>query len=266
MPSAADPDELATVGAVAASLGVTVRALHHWDAIGLASPSRRTSGGYRAYDPADVALLRRIVLLRELGVPLAGIRTLLSAGADERRAELMRRRAELDERIARLQEVAAAVDRLIAADATGPLLPADKATEVFGEDWDPAWTTGARERWGDSPQWAEYAERAAERDADDWRAVVGELEEVLTACAEAFAAGIRPEDGRAAALVERHRQAMSAYFHCTPSMHVIMAQTFSGEHAAHYDGYAPGLGEWLRAAVEASARARGIDPARARWE
>ena len=53
--------------------GVTVRALHHYDHIGLLKP-RRTSAGYRAYAPEDLTRLEQIVALKFIGVPLKKIR------------------------------------------------------------------------------------------------------------------------------------------------------------------------------------------------
>lgn len=44
-----------TVGAAAGLLGISVRTLHHWDAIGLVRPSGRSLSGYRLYSEADVA-------------------------------------------------------------------------------------------------------------------------------------------------------------------------------------------------------------------
>ncbi|MET3807184.1 DNA-binding transcriptional MerR regulator [Nakamurella sp. UYEF19] len=61
------------VGALAASTGVTVRALHHYDHIGLLSPSSRNVAGHRLYTTQDVTRLYRISLLRRLGFPLEQI-------------------------------------------------------------------------------------------------------------------------------------------------------------------------------------------------
>ena len=69
-PSPAATD-LYTVGQVAALARVTVRTLHHYDRIGLLSPSRRSRSGYRLYDYADLERLRQIRLLRELRFSLA---------------------------------------------------------------------------------------------------------------------------------------------------------------------------------------------------
>ena len=50
------------VGEVAALAGVTVRTLHHYDRIGLLSPSGRTAAGYRQYAPADLDRLHQVLL------------------------------------------------------------------------------------------------------------------------------------------------------------------------------------------------------------
>ena len=48
------------VGALAELTGLTVRALHHYDHIGLLTPSGRSSSGHRLYNADDVARLYRI--------------------------------------------------------------------------------------------------------------------------------------------------------------------------------------------------------------
>jgi len=61
------------VGALAQLTGLTVRALHHYDHLGLLTPSRRTASGHRLYTADDVARLYRISLLRRLGFSLEQI-------------------------------------------------------------------------------------------------------------------------------------------------------------------------------------------------
>jgi DNA-binding transcriptional MerR regulator len=61
------------VGELAAAAGLTVRALHHYDSIGLLRPSARSDAGYRLYDRDDVARLHRIQALRAFGMSLSDI-------------------------------------------------------------------------------------------------------------------------------------------------------------------------------------------------
>lgn len=57
--------------------GVTVRALHHYDRLGLLKPSGRSNAGYRLYRDCDFARLEQIVVLKFLGLPLKQIGRLL---------------------------------------------------------------------------------------------------------------------------------------------------------------------------------------------
>ena len=59
---------------VARLTGVSVRTLHHYDAIGLLVPGGRTAAGYRLYTDADLLRLQQILIGRELGLPLEDIR------------------------------------------------------------------------------------------------------------------------------------------------------------------------------------------------
>ncbi len=61
------------IGDVALRTGLTIRALRHYDAIGLLTPARRSESGQRLYATRDLVRLQRIVSLRALGLSLADI-------------------------------------------------------------------------------------------------------------------------------------------------------------------------------------------------
>ena len=77
LPGSGEPEQTWKIGALARSTGLTVRALHHYDHIGLLTPSGRTDAGHRVYSAGDVARLYRISLLRRLGFPLGQIAAVL---------------------------------------------------------------------------------------------------------------------------------------------------------------------------------------------
>lgn len=66
-----------TVHEVSRISGVSVRTLHHYDAIGLLKPTAVTEAGYRLYDDAALARLQNILLYRELEFPLKEIKDIL---------------------------------------------------------------------------------------------------------------------------------------------------------------------------------------------
>ena len=69
--------EALKVGELARRTGLTIRALHHYDDIGLLKPSRHTEAGHRLYTADDVARLQRVISLRQLGCPLEEVRDCL---------------------------------------------------------------------------------------------------------------------------------------------------------------------------------------------
>jgi DNA-binding transcriptional MerR regulator len=68
------------IGDLAAATGLTVRALRHFDDIGLLCPAERSPAGHRRYTGDDVRRLYRVVALRQLGIPLDGIAHALGGG------------------------------------------------------------------------------------------------------------------------------------------------------------------------------------------
>ena len=78
-----------TVHEVSRITSVSVRTLHHYDAIGLLKPSAVTEAGYRLYDEAALARLQSILLFRELQFPLKDIRAILEHPDFDKREALM---------------------------------------------------------------------------------------------------------------------------------------------------------------------------------
>lgn len=65
------------VGELAAITGLTVRTLRFYDQIGLFSPSAQTKSGHRQYDASDLSRLQQIVSLKEMGLSLDEVKSLL---------------------------------------------------------------------------------------------------------------------------------------------------------------------------------------------
>lgn len=259
----------ATVGATSELLGVTVRTLHHWDAIGLAAPTARTPAGYRLYTDDDLARLERIVAYRDAGLSLEVIRAVLDGdAADGVVAVLGEQRERIAERIRELERLEANLARLSLAHERGVLLSDAEQRELLGETWDPASAQGARARWGATPQWAQFAERSARRGHEEWRSLSRGFHALQDDLAAAMARGVQPSDADADRLADRHRALFSELFPLTVSMQVCLARMFEADpgFAAHYDGIRPGLASWFRRVVDAAARRRGVDPETAIWE
>ncbi|MES2936958.1 MAG: MerR family transcriptional regulator [Pseudomonadota bacterium] len=93
------------VGELTRRTGLTVRTLHHYDAIGLVKPSGRSESGYRLYGAEDVARLHGVQALRQLGMPLADIAALLDGAGSQPQAIVREQIKALDRQIAQSREL-----------------------------------------------------------------------------------------------------------------------------------------------------------------
>ena len=262
-----------TVGEVARRVGVSVRTLHHFDDIGLVVPQARSWAGYRLYSRADIARLQRVLVYRELGFALARIRELIDDPDVDERAHLASQRELLAARIARLQQMVCAVDTMMGAHdmtkSTTPDLTPQEQAEAFGSQWDDRYAAEAEERWGGTDDWVHAQRVKATMSPGDFAAARTEMEEIDEELARAMRDGIAPGSERANALAELHRErAIGRWFPVTHAKHVLIARGYTDDprFTAHDDAREPGLAAWLRAVIEANARARGVDVEHAAWE
>lgn len=65
------------VNEVSKLMGVSIRTLHYYDEIGLLKPDIITEAGHRLYSDKNVVTLKEILLFKELGIPLKGIKKIL---------------------------------------------------------------------------------------------------------------------------------------------------------------------------------------------
>lgn len=103
------------VGELAERTGLTVRALHHYDEIGLLVPSGRTAAGHRLYTADDVRRLHRIRALRGFGLSLAEIGELLAGNGPDPKELVAHQLAQVEERIAVSHQLRRQLLRVLAA-------------------------------------------------------------------------------------------------------------------------------------------------------
>ena len=104
--------ELLSVGRLARRTGLTAKALRHYDRIGLLRPAYVDDAGYRWYAAEQVAIARRIAILRDVDLPLDEVRRCLESDEGTSAAVLEQHRRRLDARLTRLQRQAHLVHHL----------------------------------------------------------------------------------------------------------------------------------------------------------
>jgi len=251
-----------SVGQVADLAGVTIRTLHHYDEIGLLSPSGRSAAGYRIYEEADLERLQRILFYRELGFSLEEIATIVDDPRTDVVGHLRRQRELLTERIKRLRSMVATIDYEMEAEMMGIQLTPEERFEVFGDFRPEDYAEEAEQRWGDTEAYWQSQRRVATYTKEDWQRIKAEEEEVRANLAAAFAAGLTPDSEEAMAAAEAHRQHISRWFYeCSYDTHRGLTGLYVNDERcrAHYDALASGLAQFIREAAHANANHAGTD-------
>ena len=194
-----------TVKEVSDLTGVSVRTLHHYDAIGLLKPTEVTDAGYRLYDDDALRRLGIILLFRELEFPLKEIKEMLDSPGFDRKEALGMQIRLLEARRDRL-------DSLIGhAKRTMEKGKGDMGFDVFDRKEEEALKAEAREKWGSTEAYKEYEKRANNADPKD----AGEKMMRLFAGLGGMKA-LSPADGKVQAKVEELKQYITDNFYtCT---------------------------------------------------
>ncbi len=248
-----------TVGEVAALARVTVRALHHYDEIGLVSPSGRSEAGYRLYSDADLERLQQVLLYRELGFALDDIREAMTAPDFDRAAALREQRRLLEEQGERLQAMIDAVDDAIAAHEGGYAMTDEEMFEVFGGFDVRKYGAEIEERWGGTVPFEQARERIKSYQKDDWQGMKAEAEAIYDALVQAKDSGVATDTAAARAVAEDHRQHISRWFYdCSPEMHRGLGEMYLADDrfTATFEAISPGLTRYVRDAFVANADAQ----------
>ncbi len=263
-----DADIAMTVGEVSMLLGISVRALHHWDETGLVHPSRRSAAGYRLYCEADIMRIQQVLVYRQTGMNLADIKMVLDEPETDAMTHLRRQRELVQGQISHLQQMLSSIDMVMDIQQSGARISVAEMAEIWGTDWDPVYVEEARAQWGDTPEWAESYRRKARMSRADWERAHEETVALETALAEAMRSGVEPGSPEANALARWHRKDFNRWFEVSISKQVLIARGYVADErfARYYDKRAPGLAAWLKDVIDAGARSEGVDPATATWE
>jgi DNA-binding transcriptional MerR regulator len=243
-----------TVGELSRLAGITVRALRHYDEIGLVRPSQRTDAGYRRYEDRDVLRLQQVLVFRELGVPLDEIGPAIDQAGD-REALLRKHRGALVDKRARLDQMLAAVDEALEALEKGKTMQPVDVKKMFEGFHHEDYADEARERWGNTEAYQESARRTARYGKPEWEAIRAESEGIYGRIAGQMQQGAAPADPAVQAAVEDHRLHIDRWFYpCSKQMHKGLGEMYIADprFTANLDKVAPGFAQFLRDAIAAS--------------
>jgi DNA-binding transcriptional MerR regulator len=256
-----DVSRVYTVKQMARLSGVSVRALHHYDQIGLLKPARVGENGYRYYGRDELLRLQQIMLHRELDLPLGEIAAVLDAAGFDRLTALRSHRDRLAAKAERYRTLLQTLDDTLAALEGEETMEDKDLYKGFDPGKQAQYEAWLVERLGEPTR-----ERIAEAKATmkglgraGFQALTDEMGAIEQAMGQALADGLPADSEAVRTLMRRHRDCIARSWNRAPT-----AKAFKGlaglyvEHpdfTARYEAVRPGLTEYLAEAMRSFADA-----------
>ena len=248
-----------TVKDVAKLSGVSVRALHHYDEIGLLKPACVGENGYRYYGREELLRLQQILFHRELEFPLEAIAAVLTAPDFDRVEALRRHRTKLAAEARRYRRLLKTLDDTLAA-LNGETHMNDKDIyKGFAPERQAEYEAWLVDRYGDemTPHIAFAKARMGAWTQADHTAHQAEVEAVERGLGDALAKGLPADSDALDPLLLRHHAWVALAWKKPPTAaaYAGLADLYLGhaDFRARYEAVQPGLSDYLAAAMKAYA-------------
>mgnify|MGYP001049985395 CR=1 FL=1 len=240
-----------TVKEVSSLTGVSIRALHYYDTIGLLPPAKVTESGYRLYDDKALERLQMILLFRELKFPLKDIQKILES-PDFDRAKALEQQIGLltlqKEHFENLISLAREIQR------TGVKSMLDFS--AFDTKKMDDYARKAKEAWGDTAAYRQFEEKAKHRSRTEEQNLGEEMMKLFREFGGMI--GKDTHDAAVQRQVQRLRDYITAhYYECTPQILQSLGSMYAagGEFTENIDrAGGAGTAEFVCRAIEVYSR------------
>mgnify|MGYP003382667938 CR=1 FL=1 len=252
--------KMLTVKQVARISGVSVRALHHYDEIGLLKPASVGANRYRYYGREELLRLQQILLHRELGIPLLDVAAILDDPKFTQLDALRQQREKLENEAKRYAQLVRTIDRTIASlNGDHAMKNADLYKGISPQK------QAEYEKWlietygGDMPERISVSKKKYESLTDAEKARLNdELLEVESAWADAMKNGVPADSKSLDPLLKRHRAWVATMWHkpCPPEAYAGLADLHLGhpDFVSRYEAIAEGFSDYHAASMKAYAK------------
>jgi DNA-binding transcriptional MerR regulator len=248
---------------VARLSGVSVRALHHYDQIGLLKPAFTGENRYRYYGHEELLRLQQILIHRELGIPLSDIAGMIDAPGFDRLEALRAQRQRLQAEAKRFARLVRTIDRTIAS------LKGDRAMKDADlyKGISPA-KQAEYEAWlidrlgGDTSQHIADGHKVyGQMSAAEQKAKLDALKVIEEGVLQGMRMGVPPQALSLDPVLQRHRDWVAAAWDrpCAPDAYAGLADLYLShpDFIGRFESMEQGFAEYLTTAMKAWARRQG---------
>lgn len=247
-----------TINELARMAGISTRTLRYYDQVGLLSPARLPTNGYRIYGPAEVDKLQQILFFRALGVSLDEIGRLLKSPDFDRETTLKSHLTALVKQREQLDRLIKNVSKTIDALKGGTSMDDQEKFEGLKQQWirenETAYGEEIRERFGDEAMEAS-SRKVQDMSREQWENA-RELSEQINAKLKLACEQGDAESALAREVCDLHKQWLCLFWKdgsYSVEKHLALAQMYVADDRfkAYYDAILPGAAEFLLKALTA---------------
>ena len=247
-------DKLYKIKEVSTMAGVTVRTLHHYDAIDLLKPCYISDSGYRFYGNEELEKLHQILFFRELDFSLEEIKNILNSPEFDKGHCLGVHRQLLLEKRQRLDNIIASLDKTLLSLKGGKEMSKKEMFKPFDmkniEEHKAKYAEETKERYGKTDAYKESQKKTSKYTKDQWENIMGEAGEIYSSLANLMDRD--PSDKEVQGLVEQWRNHITKnFYHCTPEIFRGLALMYTADErfTENIDKYGKGLAKFLSDAM-----------------
>jgi DNA-binding transcriptional MerR regulator len=236
-----------TIHELASLAGITRRALHHYDEIGLLHPSRTGENGYRFYDDDAALRLQQILFYKELGMDLGQIMDILTEPGFDINQALESHKLQLLNKIERLQRLIGTVEETQKELKGGKPMNKQKMFGEFNEEKQKEYEKEVRQKYGEHAfdgvhDWKSYSKAQQQQIIDEGNQVYEDLVKVID---------LPVSDQKVQAIISRWHQHMKYFYDPSIDRMRGLANLYndSPDFKTKFDSNHPQLAEYMREAI-----------------
>ena len=210
-----------TVNEVSKISGISVRALHHYDQIGLLPATAVTKAGYRLYDESALERLQQILLFKALEFPLKEIKEILDSPDFDRSKALEQQIHLLELRKEHLQNL---IDLARGIKAIGVKHMSFEAFDTRKID---EYAAQAKATWGKTDAYKEYEKKSEGRSEETQQKLNVEMMNIFAEFGKIK--DLSPDSEEAAALAKKLQDHITEYYYtCTDKILLGLGAMYAG--------------------------------------
>lgn len=249
-----------TVNEVSRITGLSVRTLHHYDKIGLLTPTSHSDAGYRLYDEAALEKLMQIMLFRTLEFPLDEIKSILNSKSFDRNKALKQHIELLSMKKEHLENLITLAQGILLRGVNHMDVNITKADfEQFDETKLDEYVKRAKESYGETDAWKEFDKKNKHRTKKDNKQLAEDMMQFFKRLGKMRS--LEPSSKKVQKVIEELRAFITEhYYNCTPQIFSGLGRLYAGggEFTENIDAAGgEGTGEFAFQAIQEYCKAHG---------